>query len=48
MVDKEGIPYLEIKTNPRGGKYPDGNIIYHSYPVPIGKEDEARRYANTR
>jgi len=42
LVMKEGIPYLEIETNPRGGKYPDANIVYHLVPVPSGKEDEAK------
>jgi len=48
LIEKEGSPYIEIKTNPRAGKNPNANIFYHTFPVPKGKEDEARHYASKR
>jgi len=48
IITKNGRPYIEIKTNPRTQKSPNSNIYYHAFPVPKGKEDEARGYASKR
>ncbi len=48
VIQKDGVHFLEITRNIRGGEDPDANINKFMIPIPEGKEDEARGLTITR